>query len=76
MNDRPLTPAEQDSLKDAFVHAMVDHAWSASPSFAHGSDAHHVLRLIAAGEISADKGAELLTAMQRGETPVLPSLTI
>lgn len=34
--------------------------------FAHGSEGHDVLRLIANGQISADKGAELLIALLQG----------
>lgn len=88
MNDRPITAAEQDIInripqsKDATFKLVVGEVYgtpdqfSKPLNFAHDAPAHHVLRLIAAGEISADKGAELLIAMQRGETTVLPNLTI
>lgn len=41
------------------------------PTFAHGSDEFHVLRLIGNEQISAAKGAELLSALQCGEKPEL-----
>lgn len=45
------------------------------PTFAHGSDEFHVLRLIGNDQISAAKGAELLSALQRGERPDLLPFT-
>ena len=59
-----------------FILAMRRDLEAKNMDFTHGSDAHHVLRLIAVEEISADKGAELLDAIQRGKSPVLPNLTI
>lgn len=55
---------EDEAVKDA----MMENYRMIQPKrdFGIGSPAHHVLRLVANGQITADKGAELIVALMQG----------